>query len=531
MIRNYLHINRIYPFLIPVICMIFFVIVLKYFFEFRWHTNDDVVMAMIAHGYGLVFQCSPNLVFSNVIWGYFVQALPNSYFLPGYSLATYLCLIACGSTFIHALWKNGYSAFFVTLVIVLLMTGAIIQPQFTINAGLMMVASVACLIMFHKSQKTTYLIFTIIWAFIAFLIRKEEMMLVSLVALPLLPVKSLFLSRHVLKAFAITFIIIAVAFLIDKQAYQNPSWERHQNFEKVRNYFTDIKIADTFDIKEATLKAHNMKMGDVYLLQGWFFVDPVITDVHMLKSLVDQVKDKRYGYAWLNIKKSVIAFLDIKLIGITTIVVLLIIQSRSYRVFSALLLCVSILVYIGWLGRPGVIRVYVPLMALLVLIPLLLKPNFNKSELSSFMIPVLGIAIFLQLVYYKKDSTDYKNFFEFRNAVTSYNGEPFYVWGGNFPYEKIYPVLNLPQDLLDLKILGMNTSTFSPYSNINRVLNFKNNFSKQIVSSKGVLMYEISTDRMELLNFYCKAHMQGKSVQVETYIEQAGFKLNRYRCI
>jgi hypothetical protein len=40
-----------------------------------WDTNDDVAMAMVAHGYGFVAQKSPNLLFSNVVWGHVVQAL------------------------------------------------------------------------------------------------------------------------------------------------------------------------------------------------------------------------------------------------------------------------------------------------------------------------------------------------------------------------------------------------------------------------------------------------------------------------
>lgn len=51
-----------------------------------WETNDDV--AMVAHGYGFADQPSPNLLFSNVIWGHLVQSLNGLFGLQGYSVGT-----------------------------------------------------------------------------------------------------------------------------------------------------------------------------------------------------------------------------------------------------------------------------------------------------------------------------------------------------------------------------------------------------------------------------------------------------------
>lgn len=54
-----------------------FVFILCIFFEPRWVTNDDVGMSMVAHGYGIAAVDMPNLVFSNVIWGYLVRVIPQ----------------------------------------------------------------------------------------------------------------------------------------------------------------------------------------------------------------------------------------------------------------------------------------------------------------------------------------------------------------------------------------------------------------------------------------------------------------------
>ena len=43
----------------------------------RWETNDDVGMAMAAHGFGLAVAPTPALIYSNVLWGHLVQAIPS----------------------------------------------------------------------------------------------------------------------------------------------------------------------------------------------------------------------------------------------------------------------------------------------------------------------------------------------------------------------------------------------------------------------------------------------------------------------
>jgi len=54
--------------------------------EPRWETNDDVAMAMVAHGFGIAAHPSPHIVFSNSIWGFVAQALHRLTPLPGYTL-------------------------------------------------------------------------------------------------------------------------------------------------------------------------------------------------------------------------------------------------------------------------------------------------------------------------------------------------------------------------------------------------------------------------------------------------------------
>ena len=76
-------------------------------FEPRWETNDDLAMSMIAHGYGLAAYDSPQLVFSNILWGYLVRALPAINGVLGYSLATIGVLLVYGWAILYFLIRLG----------------------------------------------------------------------------------------------------------------------------------------------------------------------------------------------------------------------------------------------------------------------------------------------------------------------------------------------------------------------------------------------------------------------------------------
>src|SRR6476469_2433671 len=63
----------------------------------RWQDNDDVLMSMIAHGYVRAVYGSPQLIYSNILWGYLVRGIPSIDGVTGYSIATLACIVAIGS--------------------------------------------------------------------------------------------------------------------------------------------------------------------------------------------------------------------------------------------------------------------------------------------------------------------------------------------------------------------------------------------------------------------------------------------------
>ena len=119
-----------------------FVILLCLLLEPRWETNDDIAMSMAAHGYGIAGIGSPNLIFSNVLWGYLVRAIPGINGTVGYSIATIGVLVIVGTTVLYGLFRFGIKWPSALPVFVLLLARPVLFPQFTINAGLLAVGSI-----------------------------------------------------------------------------------------------------------------------------------------------------------------------------------------------------------------------------------------------------------------------------------------------------------------------------------------------------------------------------------------------------
>ena len=136
----------------------FLVTILSLVFFPQWETNDDLVMSMIAHGYGLASQGGPNIFFSNIIWGHLVRLIPEINGVLGYSIATAGVLIITATTLLYGLMKLGFDILTSLALLVLIFLRPVLFPQFTINSGLLMVASIISIYLYSQEKKWPWLI-------------------------------------------------------------------------------------------------------------------------------------------------------------------------------------------------------------------------------------------------------------------------------------------------------------------------------------------------------------------------------------
>lgn len=113
---------------------------------------------MVAHGYGIAAVDMPNLVFSNVIWGYLVRVIPQINGVLGYSIAAIAVLVIVGTIILYALRQLGFGWLVSLSVLTLLLVRPVLFPQFTINAGLLTVGAIVCWHLYGQQENRLVLL-------------------------------------------------------------------------------------------------------------------------------------------------------------------------------------------------------------------------------------------------------------------------------------------------------------------------------------------------------------------------------------
>jgi hypothetical protein len=255
----------------------------------RWQTNDDVSMSMVAHGYGVAASGSPPyLMFSNLLWGYFVRGLPTLSGVPGYSLATMAALLVSGSAIGFALLRLHVSRSVCIAVLIFVFTRPILFPQFTVNAGMLMVASIMLLRVYARDREIGLLATACVLAFASYLIRSQEFLFVCAAGLPFLSVGQLLRDRRAqVGAGALACAVVTCA-IVDYQAYKTPEWRDYNALNHVRGLITDFGAADPIRARPEVLAKHGFSLNDITLVEHWFFVDPKVANPAVLEAMVSE---------------------------------------------------------------------------------------------------------------------------------------------------------------------------------------------------------------------------------------------------
>lgn len=187
-------------------------------------TNDDVHLSMIAHGYGIATTGSPCLVYSNVLWGYFIRLVPEIWGVPGYSLITLGIVVVVGAVVTWSVLATEMGIAAAIAVLTLVVARAVLIPQYTINAGLLMLAAVLCWHRFdtERSGGRLALCTGCLLGYCSFLVRTEGFLLVLGVSLPLMPWRSLWLRRDAKVALILLMVAIGASSTLDHFAYRGP---------------------------------------------------------------------------------------------------------------------------------------------------------------------------------------------------------------------------------------------------------------------------------------------------------------------
>ena len=433
------------------------------FWSPTWETNDDVAMSMIAHGYGAVAYPSPNLVFSNVLWGYFVQSIPTLNGIVGYSTATMATLLIAHSAILYGMLLLGCGRLASGLVVGLALVRAMLFPQFTMNAGLLAIGGIVLLMAYGRhSERPVLLICAVFLMATAFLVRWLELAFVVLVALPLLTLHPVPKRAALLAACALLLVCVA-ATLIDDAAYDGAEWQAFKAFNPIRIAFTDFGLDAYFKGQPDLLARHGLSENDLHLLASFFLADPAIADPTVLSPMLgDLPRFPDPAAAFQRAFQSVSVLLHPKLVCITIAAALLTLLNPTRAVVLSWLVFIASMMMLAALGRPGVTRIfYAPLILLVIAAISNWGTADRRREAGIAVVLLCGIAG--AAIATMEGSQKLKQIKTVAESMKRLPEGPMVAWGGSFPFETAYPVLQRPPTQT---YFALGTFSMAPYSTL-----------------------------------------------------------------
>jgi len=509
------------------------------FYTPRWETNDDIAMAMVAHGFGLAAEASANIIFSNVLWGYLVSSLPSIGGVLGYSIGTVAVLFISGAGILFYLRRLSVAWPLAGGLTALILLRPAIFPQFTLNAGLLAVTALLALSWYIKSNaKPSLLIFSAL-SFLGFLIRSQEVIIVFLAALPFFNWKRLAKDRHFLCSLLLTVSLILIAMAVDWASYRGPAWQNFYEINQARAPYTDFGLADQLKTRPDIYGANGYTANDLDLLKSFFFSDPAIMRPTVLTAMASRLGLVSFAAANLGAGlQSVRLLLDANLLPLSLLVIALFVFKRDARVAVAALIVVGMAFLLGLIGRGGLERVFYPLILMLVLFSVTLSTSKDAEEETRprhagqrgwvQIVGILAAFLFSLATLDQQARAVGQHVRQMQAESKKYPDELLFSWGVGIPIEAIFPLFARDAELRKMRIYGMGVFTFAPFSRAYAEETSGRGFIPRIRSSEGLLM--IAHDvHMQYLNTWCRERY-GVQLGQELVYQGAQLQIRKLTC-
>lgn len=362
-----------------------------------WMTNDDPAMSMIAHGYGAAQKPSPLIYFSNLYWGKIVQAIPTIGGWHGYSIATAITIVISISVSWAAIISEKRNFLLSASIIVCVLIYPILFPQFTLTAGMAACAAILSLKKYLHHLNSTWLAISLLLGITSFLIRPLELFFVCLVALPLINWRSLLSHKQAWGAGAVFLILISFATIQNNRSYNAPEWDYFNKNLPTIQKITGWSYAEELKNDEKLLKKHSLSPIDVELAYRWMWFDIDQTKFDNLQNAIDQISNRsKLNAGWQErVMKAINALFSKEIIFLTLFAAIAatFIKAKTLWVSWAIFICA--IAIIGALGRPGEIRIYIPVISLLLMSSIFYKDD-NHTDICNWKVL---LALILSLLH------------------------------------------------------------------------------------------------------------------------------------
>lgn len=491
-------------------------------------------MSMVAHGYGIAATASPNIIFSNILWGYIVRSLPAIGGVLGYSIATFAALFVAWAATIYLLKRSGSSWLAATAISMLVFTRAVLFPQFTVNAGLLATVAVLALVVHSRKRQPSLAAAAALLGFIGFIIRAEEFALVAMVALPVLIGRRLYRDRAAILAILALIIAATAAINFDGQSYEGPGWAQYSQLNASRAPYTDFGADELLLKRPDILARYGYTKNDVELIHRFFFVDHTISNpVVLTRMRADLGIRSQLKTAYRPGVDAIAVLWQPEILPMVLAAAVFFCLAPSLSIACSWLVLFGTLFVMGAVGRGGLLRVEVPAVALVCTLSWMRAYASMASigRLRKWIGAVVTIAalLFTARALYPLTINAARTVAEQQAAVAKFPRSVVVAWGAGMQFESIFPPL--ARDAAErsaIKIMPFGVFTYAPFSVAYAEEQRGRGFVTRIRSDRGVLMIA-EDDSIARLKVWCSERFNGEFRQ--QVVQSAPYvRINRVWC-
>lgn len=450
-----------------------FVVLCAFLFASRpfWLTNDDVSMAMIANGTGIAAAPSPRLVLTNIAWGYLIGWLPSMGGIQPYTLMTYLALGLSYLAVLYALARSHANPWLAAPLLLTVFVPTLVYPQYTLVAGYL--ACAGCVLICLPSAAQSWLSIGLAGVLLVLsgLVRADETLLVALVSAPLcLGCWSVTADAGIRRRWLLVLAIAGVAFvgfqLWDFHVFSAGSWQRFGETYTLRTALTDFNVNGFYVEHQQPLRQAGYSPNDLRLFSDWFYVDPTVFSVDNLAHLMRSIPLSGRLAANLSLAATVLVpFTDPQVLTLClAILFIALYHGRQRHYVTGILTLLGVMLLLLALGRPGVTRIYVPVLAVLALAGLMQPATDEKHRHVFPVLAMLVCAVGVLIAVHNQNQADIQRSQAVQVATRHLPHESMLViWGADYPYTDEYLPFDPPQAVPSLSIYSLGEYSLAPY--------------------------------------------------------------------
>jgi hypothetical protein len=429
-----------------------------------WQTVDDPMMAMIVHGYGIAEAPSPGTFYLSVAYGRLLGALGTPWGFRAYDLMTYALLALAGAVSARFLWRAGAPTPLAAAALLAVFGPAALYPQFTVVAGLVALAG-ALVLATARTAPGAALAGALLVA--GGMVRAAETALVLAVTAPFWLAPPLGAPRagwwRTAAVLAGAALLLGASALYDQAFYAAPEWQPFMDMQPARMLFTD------YGLRQYLMHdpLHAMRLGfvpnDLIMVEGWFFADPRIFPPARLLELTRFVSLPAWW--WSNVQRLpefAAPFANESFLAPLLLAACAVWRARTRAGWWSLAGFAVLMVALLVLGRPNTMRIYIPLLAGILLFALAARPaGATRSEAAVAVAVVLALAAALGV----RNAGDRTEELDQRARLCNLPRDGLYVvWGERLAYEELYRPLSAQRDGCPLRLYPLAVHTYAPYA-------------------------------------------------------------------